>query len=297
MRDLSGTEISQLPTEGLTTLKHLTLQNVPNLWVFPSPYSLQELVKARLTYPYHCCVFQFPEVHDPVLYAETEKKLQEQCREHQEQQHRHLLSLDESQDGGTWHNKSFNPVGGWGCENDSRFIPKDVNCEPRPDAFNPCEDILGHPSLRITAWIVIPTALLGNLAVLVVILCNRRNMTVGKFLMCNLACADLGLGLYLLAVAVVDLRTMGFYFNYAIPWQQGLGCEIAGFVTVFSCELSIVTLSVLTGERWYAITHAIRVSKRLRLPAAAKVMAGGWLFAIAVAALPLFGVSDYSKTR
>lgn len=46
-------------------------------------------------------------------------------------------------------------------------------------------------------------------------------MTVSKFLMVNLAIADLCMGVYLLIIAAMDLHTIGVYFNYAIDWQNG----------------------------------------------------------------------------
>lgn len=77
----------------------------------------------------------------------------------------------------------------------------------------------------------------------------------------------------------------------------GLGCQIAGFLTVFSSELSILTLTVITCERWYTITYAIHMNKRLKLSTAVKIMAAGWIYAIIMALLPLVGVSGYYKTR
>lgn len=50
---------------------------------------------------------------------------------------------------------------------------------------------------------------------------GRFGFNVSKFLMINLAVADLMMGVYLLIIAVVDIRTMGVYFNYAIDWQHG----------------------------------------------------------------------------
>jgi hypothetical protein len=78
---------------------------------------------------------------------------------------------------------------------------------------------------------------------------------------------------------------------------SGPGCQVAGFLTVFASELSIYTLTVITSERWYAITYALHLDKRLRLITAFKVMAAGWLYAITMATLPLLGISGYSKTR
>lgn len=46
-------------------------------------------------------------------------------------------------------------------------------------------------------------------------------MTVQKFLMSNLAFADLSLGLYLLLIAAIDVHSMGEYFNFGYDWQYG----------------------------------------------------------------------------
>lgn len=114
--------------------------------------------------------------------------------------------------------------------------------------------------------------------------------------MCHLALADLCTGIYLLMLAIVDLRSYGEFFNYAFDWQYGVGCKIAGFLSVFSGELSVFTLTVITLERWFAITYAIYLERRISLAAAAKIMAFGWFFALLMAGLPLAGVSDYSST-
>ncbi|XP_064479292.1 lutropin-choriogonadotropic hormone receptor-like [Ornithodoros turicata] len=171
-----------------------------------------------------------------------------------------------------------------------------VQCTPAPDAFNPCEDVMGNGGLRVAVWMVVVAAVSGNLAVLVVLLSSQFAMSVSKLLMCQLALADLCMGAYLLLLAAVDAHTIGSYFNHAIPWQHGWGCQVAGFLTVFASELSIFTLTVITLERWYAITYAIHLNRRLKLRTAAKVMAVGWVLSTLAATLPLVGVSNYTKT-
>jgi len=71
---------------------------------------------------------------------------------------------------------------------------------------------------------------------------------------------------------------------------------VTGFITVFASALSIFTLTLITLERWFAITYAIQLNRRLKLGRAVKVMLFGWLYAVLMASLPLFGVSSYSKT-
>ncbi|XP_053880836.1 thyrotropin receptor isoform X7 [Malaclemys terrapin pileata] len=124
---------------------------------------------------------------------------------------------------------------------------------------------------------------------------GHYKLTVPRFLMCNLAFADFCMGLYLLLIASVDLYTRSEYYNHAIDWQTGPGCNTAGFFTVFASELSVYTLTVITLERWYAITFAMRLDRKLRLRHALIIMLGGWLSCFLLALLPLVGVSSYIK--
>lgn len=137
--------------------------------------------------------------------------------------------------------------------------------------------------------------MLGNGTVVFVLIFSRSKMDVPRFLVCNLAAADFFMGIYLGFLAVVDASTLGEFRMYAIPWQMSAGCQLAGFLGVLSSELSVYTLAVITLERNYAITHAMHLNKRLSLKHAGYIMAIGWSFALVMAILPLFGVSDYRK--
>ncbi len=45
-----------------------------------------------------------------------------------------------------------------------------ITCTPTQDEFNPCEDIMSAVPLRVLIWIISILALLGNAAVLLVLL-------------------------------------------------------------------------------------------------------------------------------
>nr|XP_051682173.1 thyrotropin receptor isoform X2 [Oryctolagus cuniculus] len=172
---------------------------------------------------------------------------------------------------------------------------EDMVCTPKSDEFNPCEDIMGYKFLRIVVWFVSLLALLGNVFVLFILLTSHYKLTVPRFLMCNLAFADFCMGIYLLLIASVDLYTHSEYYNHAIDWQTGPGCNTAGFFTVFASELSVYTLTVITLERWYAITFAMRLDRKIRLRHAYAIMVGGWICCFLLALLPLVGISSYAK--
>ncbi|KAF4794038.1 Follicle-stimulating hormone receptor [Turdus rufiventris] len=170
-----------------------------------------------------------------------------------------------------------------------------VACSPKPDAFNPCEDIMGYNILRVLIWFINILAITGNTVVLIILISSQYKLTVPRFLMCNLAFADLCIGIYLLFIASVDIQTKSQYYNYAIDWQTGAGCNAAGFFTVFASELSVYTLTVITLERWHTITYAMQLHRKVRLRHAVIIMIFGWVFAFTVALLPILGVSSYMK--
>lgn len=172
-----------------------------------------------------------------------------------------------------------------------------VNCRPKPDAFNPCENIMGGEPLRVCVWIVVVFAITGNLFKLLVILTNGKKLTIPKVVMSSLGFANVCMGVYLAMLAVQDLVTLGEYQNYVRIWQYGPGCKAAGFLSIFSTELAAYTLTVITVERYYTIVYALKQERHLTLKQINILMIVGWLFAIVVALLPLppFGISSYSK--
>lgn len=175
------------------------------------------------------------------------------------------------------------------------FAPGSIQCLPLPGPFLPCQDLFDWWTLRCGVWVVFLLAMLGNGTVVFVLIFSRSKMDVPRFLVCNLAAADFFMGIYLGFLAVVDASTLGEFRMFAIPWQMSVGCQLAGFLAVLSSELSVYTLAVITLERNYAITHAMHLNKRLSLRHAGYIMTIGWTFALTMAVLPLFGISDYRK--
>uniref|UniRef100_A0A668AXW5 Thyrotropin receptor n=1 Tax=Myripristis murdjan TaxID=586833 RepID=A0A668AXW5_9TELE len=260
--DISGTKLSSLPESILGELQRLIAEKATHLKTLPPLQLFTKLHQAALTYPSHCCAFR--NIH------RNRSKWSDLC------------SHPKAQDSPDFYRDY--------CSNSTS-----ITCSPTPDAFNPCEDIMAGIPLRVLIWIISVLALLGNSAVLFVLLGSRAKLTVPRFLMCHLAFADLFMGIYLVVIATVDMLTRGCYYNHAIDWQTGLGCSIAGFFTVFASELSVFTLTAITLERWHTITHALRLDRKLRLRHACIVMAAGWAFCCLAALLPTVGVSSYSK--
>ncbi|XP_029025581.1 lutropin-choriogonadotropic hormone receptor-like isoform X3 [Betta splendens] len=169
------------------------------------------------------------------------------------------------------------------------------SCSPLPDALNPCEDVMSRGFLRVLVWVVGLFAVSANLLVLLVLLTSQQRLSVTRFLMGHLAFADFCMGTYLLLIASVDLYTRSQYSHYAIAWQTGSGCNLAGLLSVFASELSVYTLTLISLQRWHAILCAMRPDRKMRLRHAAALMLAGWLLCWLLALLPLVGVSSYQK--
>ncbi|XP_023267415.1 lutropin-choriogonadotropic hormone receptor-like [Seriola lalandi dorsalis] len=280
--DVSSTALSSLPPKGLRQVRFLKASSAFALKSLPPLESLAELVEAELTYPSHCCAFHTWRRKQRESALKNFTKFCDLSETETEPSADSLNLIDDI-------NFQYPDL-----EFDCLKSPF-VKCTPKPDAFNPCEDLLGFPFLRCLTWIITAFAVTGNLAVLVILLISHHKLTISRFLMCNLAFADLCMGLYLMLIAFMDHYSRHEYYNHATDWQTGPGCGIAGFLTVFASELSVYTLTVISLERWHTITNAMHVNKRLRMHHVAAIMGAGWGFSLLVALLPLVGVSSYSK--
>ncbi|XP_020941545.1 lutropin-choriogonadotropic hormone receptor isoform X1 [Sus scrofa] len=283
--DISSTKLQALPSYGLESIQTLIATSSYSLKKLPSREKFTNLLDATLTYPSHCCAFRNLPTKEQNFSFSIFKNFSKQCestarRPNNETLYSAIFAESELSD--------------W--DYDYGFCsPKTLQCAPEPDAFNPCEDIMGYDFLRVLIWLINILAIMGNVTVLFVLLTSHYKLTVPRFLMCNLSFADFCMGLYLLLIASVDAQTKGQYYNHAIDWQTGNGCSVAGFFTVFASELSVYTLTVITLERWHTITYAIQLDQKLRLRHAIPIMLGGWLFSTLIAMLPLVGVSSYMK--
>ena len=178
-------------------------------------------------------------------------------------------------------------------------------CSPLEDPFNPCEDLLGRDHvLRSFIWIVIILALVGNFLVILVFLGytvitkrTKVELFVVHFFYFNLAVADFLMGIYLLTIAVQDLRTLGNFSMFDIAWRTEGGCDFAGFCAITSTMVSVYVLLVITVERLYTFSRALQKSHTSKTIAII-LMAVGWGFGILMGILPVItkDVNDYTRT-
>lgn len=324
-----------LPTEGLQKLLHLKTFNNPKFREFPPPKTFPRIQTLVLSYAYHCCAFQalvasnsidsLHDIQESIIFpSDTDSdfdmtlwnsslpdfwprwqnispkfgsEVNKLMKKYEDVTYPVNMAayveeyLDEEGSKGFFGSSGSAEFTGYG---DTQYRGS-IQCLPLPGPFLPCTDLFDWWTLRCGVWVVFLLAMLGNGTVVFVLVFSRSKMDVPRFLVCNLAAADFFMGVYLGILAVVDASTLGEFRMFAIPWQMSAGCQLAGFLAVLSSELSVYTLAVITLERNYAITHAMHLNKRLSLRHAGYIMTIGWAFALTMAILPVFGISDYRK--
>nr|CAC82173.1 FSH receptor [Podarcis siculus] len=256
----------------LEKINKLIARSAYNLKKVPPLDKFRSLIEANLTYPSHCCAFANWTKQNSFFHPICNK-----------------LSLLLDTDGTDFDLDDEHDYYQSLCKEEVEVI-----CFPEPDAFNPCEDIMGYNVLRVLIWFISILAVMGNLVVFLSLSTAQSKLTVPRFLMCDLAFADLCTGIYLLLIAIKDIQTKSQYYNYAIDWKR-CGSKAAGFFTVFASELSVYTLTFITLERWHTITYAMELNGKVRFRQAVAFMLVGWAFAFTVAILPIFQVSSYMK--
>ena len=176
------------------------------------------------------------------------------------------------------------------------YVPwEEVICYPKPNPLTPCDNLLDPWPIRVTIWTVWVLTLLGNISVLFILVAARQRMDVSQFFICVLAFSNTLLGIYLAFIAMVDIRTLGdrSFYQSALDWQKGSGCQTAGFLAIFSSQLSVYILIILTIERLHHVVRNITVpqpkeSGKLRF--AVLLIIIGIIYAALLAAFPLRGV-------
>uniref|UniRef100_A0A3P9K5T7 Thyroid stimulating hormone receptor n=1 Tax=Oryzias latipes TaxID=8090 RepID=A0A3P9K5T7_ORYLA len=312
--DVSETRVTSLPPLGMNALEKLRAESVWALEVMPPFSAFPHLQRAELTFPSHCCGLQklqrwsgrSQEVVCSLIRAALGRQ-QDSSAGPSQRSLRDVSGLTAA--GGTElspHNNSRI------CPSRGAFSPAErliedfdlsvctdtdsrPSCTPTPDALNPCEDVMSRAFLRVLVWVVSLVAISANLLVLLILLSCQQKLSVTRFLMGHLAFADGCMGTYLLLIASVDFYTRSRYHRYAVAWQTGSGCSLAGVLSVFASELSVYTLTTISVQRWHAIFNAMRPHRKMRLRHAAALMLIGWLLCITAAVLPLVGVNTYQR--
>lgn len=134
--------------------------------------------------------------------------------------------------------------------------------------------------LVLGAFIVF--AIAGNILVILSVVCNRHLRTPTNYFIINLAIADLLLGTTVLPVSatleILDYWVFGRIF-----------CDIWAAVDVLCCTASIMSLCVISIDRYIGVSHPLQYPGIVTEKRALLAMLGVWVLSVVISIGPLFG--------
>lgn len=159
-----------------------------------------------------------------------------------------------------------------------------MHCSPSPGAFKPCEHLLGNWMIRLTVWFICLVSLVFNVLVLVATFgpthrtarhpYSTVSLPPARMLMGLLALANLLTGVYVGVLTVLDVTTWGSFAEFGVWWEMGPGCQITGFLAVFSSEWAILLLSLAAVER--SVSVRVILGKVMLSPRRSSSHGGCW---------------------
>ncbi|XP_072518397.1 alpha-1A adrenergic receptor [Salminus brasiliensis] len=136
--------------------------------------------------------------------------------------------------------------------------------------------------LAVVLGAFIVFAIVGNILVILSVVCNRHLRIPTNYFIINLAMADLLLGTTVLPVsATLEI------LNY---WVFGrIFCDIWAAVDVLCCTASIMSLCVISIDRYIGVRYPLQYPSIVTEKRALLAMLGVWVLAIVISIGPLLG--------
>ena len=180
------------------------------------------------------------------------------------------------------------------------MLPEDFdlnNCHiyAMRDLLASCKDLLKSSVYRVFLWLFASLSVVGNVGSFVARLyLGSKGAGLGSFsiFVTNLSMADFFMGVYLAIVGVADEVYRGEYLWHDDQWKESTVCEIAGFLSLMSTEVSAFIICLITLDRFLALRFPfsrLHFSRGSALAACTVV----WVVGIALATVPLLPVTSH----
>ncbi|OCT99011.1 alpha-1D adrenergic receptor [Xenopus laevis] len=165
--------------------------------------------------------------------------------------------------------------------------------EPHIKGDNETEDYTNETSLNLAVdlpalsvgvflAVFILFAIVGNIMVILSVACNRQLQTVTNYFIVNLAIADLLLSTTVLPFSAT-LEVLGF-------WAFGrIFCDIWAAVDVLCCTASIMSLCVISIDRYVGVKYSLKYPTIMTEKKAVVILILLWLSSMVISIGPLLG--------
>ncbi|KAJ8034680.1 hypothetical protein HOLleu_21616 [Holothuria leucospilota] len=190
------------------------------------------------------------------------------------------------------------------------LFDKNTSCTAPFSPFNTCKAMFPNNTLRVVLWVVCISSVVANFAVFISrlkheipvmrkLFTSTVSTNQNTFLL-NLAVADFAMGLYLLAIGLADIIFGNEFFLFALGWRKGIPCKIFGFIVFLSNVVSLLILTLVSIERFFAIVFPfgnIRLGPNLTVKICLMIWVVGGIMALTSIILSeyvqqAFGFSD-----
>ncbi|CAF91280.1 unnamed protein product, partial [Tetraodon nigroviridis] len=136
--------------------------------------------------------------------------------------------------------------------------------------------------LGIALSIFILVAIVGNVLVILSVMCNKHLQTVTNFFIVNLAMADLLLSVIVLPFSA-SLEVLGC-------WVFGrVFCNIWAAVDVLCCTASILSLCIISVDRYIGVKHCLKYPCIMTERKAVGILVLVWVSSTVISVGPLLG--------
>ncbi|XP_076967551.1 leucine-rich repeat-containing G-protein coupled receptor 5 [Tamandua tetradactyla] len=282
--DLSSNRLSSFPVTGLHGLTHLKLTGNHALQSLISSENFPELKVIEMPYAYQCCAFGV---------CENVYKISNQWNKGDNSSADDLFKRD----AGLFHVQDERDLEDFlfDFEEDLKALHS-VQCSPSPGPFKPCERLFGSWLIRIGVWTIAVLALTCNALVASSVFRSALYISSVKLLIGLMAVGNLLTGLAGAVLATVDALTFGSFARHGAWWEEGVGCQVVGFLAIFASESSVFLLTLAALERGFSVKCSAKFETKPPFSSLKVILLLCAALALTIAAVPLLGGSEYSAS-
>uniref|UniRef100_A0A4W5LVJ1 Alpha-1A adrenergic receptor n=1 Tax=Hucho hucho TaxID=62062 RepID=A0A4W5LVJ1_9TELE len=156
------------------------------------------------------------------------------------------------------------------------------NCSDCSQAFVPELNVVKAVVLGLILGTIIICGVFGNILVILSVVCHRHLRTVTHYFIVNLAVADLLLSSIVLPFSAT-FEILG-YWVFGRPF-----CNVWAAVDVLCCTASIMSLCVISVDRYIGVSYPLRYPAIVTERRALLALVGLWALSVTISIGPLFG--------
>ena len=146
------------------------------------------------------------------------------------------------------------------------LLPKRI---PATQCFAPkhflssCQNMLRVGIHRGYLWLTGVCAILGNVVCILSHLWERESLFTNTFttFITSLQCANFFMGIYTSVIVVAHEAFRGQYYRYEDKWTDSMACKAAGFLSLLSSVVAVLTIWLLTLDQFTALHTSLTVYK------------------------------------